>query len=326
MLKFGNIQKGITALILMLSTLVFLGACGFGFSDNKDSGAADGKDSESVESHEETVENSSTNETNKEIIGDSKLVGAWSLVSLDNQGDYTGGIVYGYDADLYIMYNGQCYGSLIESLYNLEDDGDWINPAAAIDAENGEFTFKDVSVNGDATMELKATYTIADIEKSSVSEREKINVFYRDAKDDQLTIHFTGSLKVGPTDVRSIDFTAVYEKEGISSFKNEGILWAAMVGKWKDNYGNKWTFTPRKESEDLGFTMISDGKEYEGKSDEYVAVSIGSYEIDDKIVYLMNFNYKDEDMSDIYHAKIISFDGNELCLEQSGGQSLIFSK
>lgn len=266
-------------------------------------------------------------EVYKGTIGDPKLVGNWNCVSLDNKGEYTGGITYGYDADLYIMYNGQCYGSLIESLYNLENYcGDWINPIATIDAKGGEFTFKDVSINADATLELKATYTVSDIEKSSISERDDINMFHRDAKDDQLTIHFIGTLKVGPTDIRNIDFTVVYEKEGMASYDNEGILWAAMVGEWKDNYGNKWTFVPRNEVKDLGFTMVADGKEYKGQPDEYVAVDIGAYEIENKIVYLMSFNYKDTDIADIFRAKVISFNGKELCLEQDNGQKLTFSR
>ena len=319
MSKIGKKSGGVLlAFILVLTMLLTLSACGSKPTENNDNNDNSGNSTNNNAS--------SVVESYKGSIGDSKLVGDWSCVSLDNQGDYAGGIAYGYDADLYIMYNGQCYGSLIESLYNLEDDGDWINPVATIDAKSGEFTFKDVSVNGDATMELKATYTIADIEKSSVSERDAINMYHRDAKDDQLTIHFTGSLKVGPTDIKNIDFTAVYEKEGMASSDNAGILWAAMVGEWKDNYGNKWTFMPRNEVKDLGFTMTADGKEYKGQSDKYVAIDIGAYEVDDKIVYLMGFNYEDENMSDISRAKIVSFSDNKLCLEQDNGQTLTFSK
>ncbi len=300
-------------------------------SNNDKSNSNDSNSSaiaEIIDNESNTTNNSSSSviEAYKGTIGDSKLVGEWNCVSIDNKGDYAGGVVYSYDADFFIMYNGQCYGSLIESLYGLEDSGDWINPVAAIDAKNGEFAFTDVSVNGDATMDLKATYIISDIEKSSISERDDINMFYRNTKDDQLTIHFTGSLKVGPTDIRSIDFTVVYEKEGIAGYDNEGILWAAMVGEWKDNYGNQWTFMPRTETGDLGFTMVADGKEYQGKSGEYIAIDIGAYDVDGKTEFLMELNFEDENMDDIYHAKVISFNGNELCLEQKNGQALTFTK
>lgn len=270
--------------------------------------------------------NSSTVETYKGTIGDAKLVGAWDCVSLDNKGDSVAGIAYGYDANLNIMYNGQCYGSLIESLYGLEDDGDWINPLCSIEAKNGQFTFKDISPEGEGTLDLKAEYKIGNIDKSSVSDRDTINKYYRDASDDQLTIHFTGTANTGPTEVKNIDFTLVYEKDGFADDEGAGILWAAMVGEWKDNYDNEWTFMPRTESKDLGFTMKTDSKEYKGQPDGYVAVSIGAYEIDDKITYLMSFSYEGDEVGDISRAQVISFNGNELVLEQDNGQQLIFKR
>lgn len=280
----------------------------------------------STENNSSNNNDSNSIDSYKGTIGDSKLAGAWSCVSMDNKGDYAFGIAYSYDADLYVMYNGQCYGSLIESIYKLDDDGNWLSPACSIDAKNGEFTFTEVSYNGEETLDIKAEYTVNNIEKSSASDRDTVNVFYRDAKDDQLIIRLTGTLKMSPTDVKNIDLTLVYEKNGFTDSENEGILWAAMVGEWTDNYGNKWTFMPRTEVEDLGFTMTSNGTEYKGKSEDYVAVSVGSYEVNGKIEYLMSFYYDDENMSAIYDAKVISYNGNELCLEQKDGQTLTFKR
>ena len=270
--------------------------------------------------------NSALVEAYKGTIGDAKLVGAWDCVSMDNKGDSAAGITYGYDAELYIMYNGQCYGSLIESLYGLEDDGDWINPLCSIDVKNGQFTFEDISPKGEETLDLKAEYTISNIEKSSASDRDDINKYYRDASDDQLTIHIIGTSKTGPTDIKNIDFTLVYEKDGFADDEGAGILWAAMVGEWSDNYDNEWTFMPRTEVKDLGFVMKAGGKEYKGQPDEYVAVSIGAYEIDGKITYLVSFSYEGDEVGDISRAKVISFSGNELVLEQDNGQQLVFKR
>jgi len=72
--------------------------------------------------------------------------------------------------------------------------------------------------------------------------------------------------------------------------------------------------------------MKTGSKEYKGQPDEYVAVSIGSYEIDDKITYLMTFSYEGDEVGDISRAKVISFSGNELVLEQDNGQQLVFKR
>jgi len=257
-------------------------------------------------------------------IKDSRLIGGWNCVSLDNKGDYTGGLFHAYDAELYIMHNGYAYGNLFSELYNLDKSGDWLNPDCFMVISGESIVFKDILYNGDFVLDIKAEYKIIDIEKSSVTEQENINKIHKEISDDQLTIHFTGSLKVGPTDVRNIDFTLVYEKDVSSNFKNEGILWAMMIGEWSDNFGNKWVFMPRNESKDLGFTVITDGKEYKGQSEEYAAISIGLFSNSEgDVAYLMDFNYQDKEMNDINRAKIISFNDQEINLELKNGDALI---
>ena len=277
-------------------------------------------DVDSDNSDEKDNANNSSSSAIATEIGDSRLIGSWTCVSLENNGDYSCGITFGYDAELFIMYDGQCYGSLIESVFNLDDSGDWIEPLCSIKAEDGKIIFDGVTAGGDKTMEIEAEYTISNIIKSSVTEDEDVNAYHFNTEDDQLSIHFTGSLKDGPTEFRTIDFTVVYEKEGFVNSSNEGILWRALLGEWKDNYGNTWKFTPREEYMDLAFSMVSDNKTYDGSAD------IGVYTVAGEIKTLMTLSYEDDDMYDIYHAEVLSFDGNKLCLEQENGKELIFTK
>lgn len=295
------------AILLALSMFLTLSACGHKTTDD------------SKEDDDAVADGSSVSSDAVKIGDIERLAGGWNCVSLENQGDYAAGISYSYDAELYVMYNGECYGSLFKSLYELEDDGDWENPVCSMKLKDGKMEFDGVSYNGEHTLDIVAEYKIADIQKSSVTEREDINLFYRNAKDDQLTIHITGSFKVSPTDTENINLTLVYEKDLINSEDNEGILWDIMLGDWEDNYGNKWNF--KAQTEGLGFTMIADGKEYKGE-----CVDIGTFEIEEKAVYLISFFYEDSILDAIYKAKIISYNGTEFAIEQDNGKTLTFKR
>lgn len=317
--------KAIVVFMLTISMLLSLSACGKEEVSKSESSKETSVEDSSVKDSSDDKK-TEKNYSSEWTIDDSKLFGAWMCVSVDNPGDFAPGIMYGYDAELYIMHDGQCYGSIFESIYRLEGEGDWLNPICSLEAKKGELTFKDVSYKGEGTLELKVEYTIGDVEKSSISEDDDLNNFYRNEKDDQLTLHFTGTNKIGPTDIQTVDFTLVYEKNGFADDKSEGVLWASMVGDWEDNYGNKWTFTPRKESGDLGFVVTSDGKEYEGETDEAVRIGVYTSADEEFDFHLMNFFYADDDMSNIEDARVISYDGSELVLEQEDGQSLIFKR
>lgn len=315
-----NKLKKVNAIIVFLIVFVTM------FSSCKQAELIKETENNATETTTNTVvETTSVNSVN---INDSRLVGAWYCVSLDNNGDYTGGLFHSYDAELYIMHNGYAYGNLFRELYNLDRSGDWLNPDCSLIISGESISFQDILYNGDFMLDIRAEYKINDIEKSSVAEQENINRIYKEISDDQLTIHFTGSLNCGPTDVRNIDFTLVYEKEVQPESNNEGILWAMMVGEWSDNLGNKWVFMPRNECKDLGFKVISDGKEYKGQSEEYIAISVGLFSDREsgELAYLMDFNYQDEDVSDISRAEIISLNDKEINLELKNGDVLILKK
>lgn len=64
--------------------------------------------------------------------------------------------------------------------------------------------------------------------------------------NDKLTIHITGSYRVNPTSIQSIDTTYVYQKY-YPNYTNKHFLEPSLNGEWDDNIGNQWSFYYEKD-------------------------------------------------------------------------------
>ena len=163
-----------------------------------------------------------------------------------------------------------------------------------------------------------------DITNSSLADDIRQDYFAKFA-DDQLTVRFVGSYQSSPTTIENIDSTLVFEKQ-YPMWENDHIFEATMVGSWIDNYGNAWTFTAESDSSgsqipDVAFSLTDTvGKHYPGES--ISCLRDVSTENDSLVSFYFDSDYSSADID----AKLISFDGYELILEQKNGTQLILQR
>ncbi len=256
---------------------------------------------------------------------DARLAGDWTCVSAQENGQIRlatrdDGTMILNRSGLGFTFSGSVFGTFFDDSRTSSE----LQPLyEQVIAKDGVLTIP-YTVEG---LDITIRYNLQDVKESSQPDNIYGNYFAK-YDNDQLKLAINGIYKSSPTDQGSIDSTFVFEKE-YPILASENSFGIAMIGSWSDNLGNVWTFAVGNKEEakrlpDASFYLVdASGKRYEGKE----ISTIGAVQDDPDCTESVSFYFDDDQSSaNIIRAKLISFNGYTLTLEEENGTQLMLKR
>ena len=253
--------------------------------------------------------------------GSAMTFGVWKKIAYEDRGAATD---VHTDA-LYILGDGTPYFSLEDSLSGpsrsaltpdllLEDSGSY-----DLTVETSfEDTF-DGSISDSHGISITSTFAYSglDIDSDPINPDENpTGLTYSDCYPDQYYfVHLTGTFRESPVKESDVDTWLVYKKQ-YPLFSSQ--IYPALVGRWKDSFGNIWEFS--MEEEDLAFRMTdTDGNTYAGKECSHRSAN------EDKVNFFERVQFIFETYKTDFYA-VVSFDGQKLEMLDQNWDSFVLTK